>query len=185
VAVVDDDADAQAELLVEAFQAGCDSAFDELYRRSWPRVFHACLRSTGDHHEAEELAQETFARAWRALPSLSGERRWGAWLHVIAARLCVDAHRRRVVTDPLDDHEATLVSDDVALAHGERWDGARASPLGVAFELLPADQRDALRLYDLEGWTRRRVAAHLGATPGRVESLVLQARRSLRRAIED
>src|SRR5204862_4279643 len=91
-----DDVDLNRDsLLVERFQSGDTEAFDDLYRRYYARLVRFCLRRVGDPHEAEEVAQEAFVRAYRALPRLTGERRFYPWMTVIAGRLCVDSHRRR------------------------------------------------------------------------------------------
>jgi hypothetical protein len=82
-------------LLVERFQRGDRVAFDELYRRHFTRLRSFCRRRVRDPHTAEEIAQETFARAFVALPRLRGERRFYPWLSVVAGRLCVDHHRRQ------------------------------------------------------------------------------------------
>src|SRR5438046_6604393 len=90
-------------VLVERYQAGDAAAFDELYRRYYHRLERFCRKRVGDSHEAEEVAQEAFVRALSALPRLEGERRFYPWVSVIAARLCVDTHRRRSRTSPSDD----------------------------------------------------------------------------------
>ncbi len=82
------------------FQSGDGRAFEDLYRRYFQRIYRYCLKRVGDAHEAEELAQEAFVRAYSAMPKLSGERRFYPWLSVIASRLCVDTHRRRGRTSP-------------------------------------------------------------------------------------
>ena len=86
--------------LVEAWQAGDASAFDDLYRRHFDRVRAFCQRRVGDRAEAEELAQEAFVKALQALPSFDGERRFYPWMTVIASRLCIDHHRRRSRVEP-------------------------------------------------------------------------------------
>ncbi len=81
--------------LVRRFQAGDDDAFEELYRRYHDRLERFCRKRVADQHIAEEVAQEAFTRALTALPDLGGELRFYPWVSVIAARLCVDAHRRQ------------------------------------------------------------------------------------------
>ena len=71
-------------LLVLRHQGGERHAFDELYRRYHRRLVAYCQRRVGDEHVAEELAQEAFVRALRALPTFGGERRFYPWLAVIA-----------------------------------------------------------------------------------------------------
>ena len=81
-------------VLVLRHQRGEADAFDELYRRYHPRLVLYCRRRGGDPHVAEELAQEAFLRALRAMPQFGGDRRFYPWMTVIAGRLCIDHHRR-------------------------------------------------------------------------------------------
>src|SRR5438477_4866475 len=79
--------------LVELCQAGDEAAFGDLYVRYYQRLLRFCIRRVGNVHEAEEITQEAFARAFTAMPRFAGERRFYPWLTVIAARLCIDSHR--------------------------------------------------------------------------------------------
>ena len=61
---------------LERCQSGDSAAFGNLYARYYDRLLRFCLRRLNDHHEAEDAAQEAFARAWKALPRFGGERRF-------------------------------------------------------------------------------------------------------------
>src|SRR5690606_14212287 len=65
--------------LVEAWQAGDGTAFDDLYRRYFDRLRAFCRKRVGDPVEADDIAQEAFLRALQALPRLTGERRFYPW----------------------------------------------------------------------------------------------------------
>ena len=93
--------------LVERCQAGDSAAFGNLYARYYERLLRFCLRRLNDRHEAEDAAQEAFARAWKALPRFAGERRFYPWLTVIAGNICTDMLRRRSRSTPTDDMELT------------------------------------------------------------------------------
>src|SRR5687768_6769143 len=109
VAMCADDVDLDRDrALVARFQAGDAAAFDELYLTYYSRLVRFCHRRVCDQDEAEELAQEAFARAWKALPRLGGEQRFYPWLSVIAGRLCLDALRKR------SRHQALSVPAEVA-----------------------------------------------------------------------
>ena len=77
------------------------AAFDTLYECYSARLEGYCLRRLRDPHEAQDLTQEAFLRAWRALPTFGGERRFYPWLSVIASNLCTDAMRRRQRFGPI------------------------------------------------------------------------------------
>jgi RNA polymerase sigma-70 factor, ECF subfamily len=91
--------------LVERCQSGDSAAFGNLYARYYERLLRFCLRRLNDRHEAEDAAQEAFARAWKALPNFAGERRFYPWLTVIAGNICTDMLRRRSRSTPTEDVE--------------------------------------------------------------------------------
>jgi len=163
--------------LVERYQAGDGAAFDELYRRYYQRLERFCRKRVGDSHEAEEVAQEAFVRALTALPRLEGERRFYPWVSVIAARLCVDTHRRRSRTTPSDEVDTGVVDGgqdgiieavDVDLLH-------------QAMENLGPRHREVLELRENEGWSYQRIAEHYDVSLGTVEALLFRARKALKR----
>jgi RNA polymerase sigma factor (sigma-70 family) len=98
--------------LVQRYQAGDPGAFDDLYRRYFDRLHGYCARRVGDRHTAEELAQEAFLRALRAMPRFAGERRFYPWMTVIAQRLCIDHHRRNGRVEVSDDVDPGSVEPD-------------------------------------------------------------------------
>lgn len=164
-------------VLVELFQSGDGRAFEDLYKRYFQRIYRYCLKRVGDAHEAEELAQEAFVRAYSAMPRLGGERRFYPWLSVIASRLCVDTHRRRGRTHPTAQVELGVVDggqEDI-IAEVDR------EILGRALERMAPRHREVLRLREEEGWSYDRIARHLEVGVGTVEALLFRARRALRR----
>jgi RNA polymerase sigma-70 factor (ECF subfamily) len=70
--------------LVEQAQAGNNAAFDALYACYFARLERYCYSRLHDIHEAQDVAQDAFIRAWRALPNFAGDRRFYPWLSVIA-----------------------------------------------------------------------------------------------------
>lgn len=163
--------------LVEQCQEGDRAAFEDLYRRYYARLFRFCLRRMGDHHEAEEVTQEAFARAYRAMPALRGERRFYPWLSVIATRLCIDTHRRLGRTEP--SAEIDLGPADV---HPDRLEAAvDFELLSEALARLSPRHREVLELREREGWSYQRIAEYYGITLGAVEGLLFRARQALRR----
>ena len=165
-------------LLVERFQEGDAQAFDDLYRRYFARLQRYCLKRVGDPHEAEELAQEAFVRALRAMPHFDGERRFYPWMTVIAGRLCIDAHRRRHRTEPTADIDLGAVEDEAAVA-----DDADARHLAGALAQLAPRHREVLELRAVREWSYQQIADHLAVNVGTVESLLHRARKALRREL--
>ncbi|MDQ1397277.1 MAG: polymerase sigma-70 factor, subfamily, partial [Acidimicrobiaceae bacterium] len=163
--------------LVERYQAGDSAAFDELYRRYYHRLERFCLKRVGDSHEAEEVAQEAFVRALKAMPNLDGERRFYPWVSVIAARLCVDTHRRRGRTAPSADIDPGVVDGGQDLI----VEAVDIDLLRQALGNLGPRHREVLNLREQEGWSYQRIAEHYDVSLGTVEALLFRARKALKR----
>jgi len=173
-----DDVDLQRDrMLVERFQEGDDTAFETLYRRYFARLQRFCLKRVGDPLEAEEIAQEAFTRAYRALPTLAGERRFYPWMTVIAGRLCVDHHRRRGRTEPSDVIELGAVEGGQE-AIVEQADFAL---LTTALDRLAPRHREVLDMREHRGWSYQQIADHYEVSIGTVEALLFRARKALKR----
>jgi RNA polymerase sigma-70 factor (ECF subfamily) len=171
--------------LVERCQAGDSAAFGNLYARYYDRLLRFCLRRLSDRHEAEDAAQEAFARAWKALPQFAGERRFYPWLTVIAGNICTDMLRRRSRSTPTDDMELTahqpvgVVSEDtseelvLAAVDGEL--------VNRALDRLSVRHRHVLAMREGSGWTYQQIADHEGVEIGTIETLLWRARQALKR----
>jgi RNA polymerase sigma-70 factor (ECF subfamily) len=153
---------------------------------AWIRTFRGpligLLASLGNGWGlAEELAQETFARAWLARARFRGDpadtTAVGAWLRGIAIRLASEARRRAP--------QASLPPAELPAPEGEDALGAeRRERLRAAFAELGEPHRTVLRMHYLEGSSAREVAALLGITPKAVEDRLYQARKALRARLE-
>jgi RNA polymerase sigma-70 factor (ECF subfamily) len=186
LSVLHDDVDLDRDrVLVERCQSGDSSAFGELYARYYARVYRFCFRRLHDHEEAEDVAQDAFARAWRALPNFAGERRFYPWLTVIADNRCRDIQRRRVRSTPTADVDiaakqavdpvSTDTPEDVLITSVE-------GDLAVqALGRLSARHRHVLKLREGSGWTYQEIANHEGVEIRTVESLIWRARQALKR----
>ncbi|HEX7166162.1 MAG TPA: RNA polymerase sigma factor [Acidimicrobiales bacterium] len=173
-----DDVDLQRDrMLVERFQEGDSTAFDTLYRRYFARLQRFCLKRVGDPHEAEEIAQEAFAKAYRALPSLGGDRRFYPWMTVIAGRLCVDHHRRRGRSEPA----AVIDLGSVDGGQDAIVEQADLALLALAMEGLAPRHREVLDMRERLGWSYQQIADHWEVPVGTVEALLFRARKALKR----
>jgi RNA polymerase sigma-70 factor (ECF subfamily) len=171
--------------LVERCQAGDSSAFGNLYARYYERLLRFCLRRLNDRHEAEDAAQEAFARAWKALPRFAGDKRFYPWLTVIAANICTDMLRRRSRSTPTDDMELTAqqpvglvgadTSEDVVLA------AVDGELVNRALDRLSTRHRHVLAMREGSGWTYQQIADHEGVEIGTIETLLWRARQALKR----
>jgi RNA polymerase sigma-70 factor, ECF subfamily len=170
---------------VERCQAGDSAAFGNLYARYYERLLRFCLRRLNDRHEAEDAAQEAFARAWKALPNFAGERRFYPWLTVIAGNICTDMLRRRSRSTPTDDMELTAqqpvgvvgadTSEDLVLA------AVDGELVNRALDRLSTRHRHVLAMREGSGWTYQQIADHEGVEIGTIETLLWRARQALKR----
>ncbi len=171
-------------MLVLAAQAGDHDAFSELFRRHYPTIRRACARKLRDLREADEIAQAAFVRAYERLDKCGGDRRFGAWVQVIANNLCIDHLRATARTTPMDApiHAATVTtahSPEQALLNAEQ-----AQMIQRALASLPDRQRDVVVARDVDGRRPPEIAAALGLSLGAVDSLLLRARRRLAASVQ-
>ena len=163
--------------LVRRYQAGDAAAFDDLYRQYYPRLRSFCQRRVGDAHTAEEIAQESFIRAMRALPQFAGEQRFYPWMTVIAKRLCIDHHRRHARVEPNAVIDLGFVNPDLdhldtAVDHGF---------VKEAVAQLAPRHREVLDLREGQGLSYQDIADQMDVPVTTVEALLHRARKALRR----
>jgi RNA polymerase sigma-70 factor (ECF subfamily) len=148
------------------------------------RVFGVALRMLGSRAEAEEIAQEVFLRAHRAIGEFRGEARLGTWLYAIASRLCLNrlaSPDRRVVRGDEALAGVPAPAPDAAAA-AERAE--REAALHAAIAELPEDRRIVLLLRDVEGLTYDEIGEALALEPGTVRSRLHRARLQLKEKLE-
>jgi RNA polymerase sigma-70 factor (ECF subfamily) len=171
--------------LVERCQAGDSAAFGNLYARYYERLLRFCLRRLNDRHEAEDAAQEAFARAWKALPRFAGERRFYPWLTVIAGNICTDMLRRRSRSTPTDDLELSAQQPVGVAAEDTSEELVLAAVDGElvnrALDRLSTRHRHVLAMREGSGWTYQQIADHEGVEIGTIETLLWRARQALKR----
>jgi RNA polymerase sigma-70 factor (ECF subfamily) len=174
---------ASDETLVRRARDGDMAAFEELVMRHADRLFASLRRFGLDDAEAQEVAQETFLRAWRGLERFEGRSSFFTWLYRIGFN---EAHRR-LARRPV---AGTVVSSDLHPV-GEIED-ARPGPvaraeteelraaLGKALRQLPADLRAPVLLRDVEGFSTRQAAAILDLGEAAFKSRLHRGRMALR-----
>jgi RNA polymerase sigma-70 factor, ECF subfamily len=165
---------------VRAAQGGDRQAFERLYRLHANRVFAVCVRMTGDRHQAEELTQDAFVRAWDKLPQFRGDAQFGTWLHRLAVNVVLNARAgsARTIAREAEDSAAAL---DVA--------PQPAAPAGLSLDLeqaiagLPTGARRVFTLFDVYGYSHEEIADQLGITTGGSKAQLHRARMLLREAL--
>jgi RNA polymerase sigma-70 factor (ECF subfamily) len=168
-------------MLVERCQAGDRAAFDELYLRYQRRLYRFCLQRVGSAHDAEDIVQESFVRAWRALPRFAGERRFYPWLTVIAANLCVDTMRRRSRLTPVEESRITTSDTGTYDIEDAVLHEVDSKMVATAFGQLSTRHQRVLQMREGSEWSYRKIAEHEGVGVTAVETLLWRARQALKR----
>ena len=165
--------------LMRRLAEGDEAAVRDLYARFGGAVFGLARRMLGDHHLAEEAAQQTFVQAYRAAPRFDGARGGlASWLYQICRRASIDVyrkerhHQRAVSLENVDAGELTVLPPSIEGAW-ERWQ------VDEAVAALPAHQRAVIALCSYEGYTHTEAAKALGVPVGTVKSRLFKAYRAL------
>lgn len=167
-------------------------AFRFLVERYQGEVYGLALRVLGRAEDAEDMTQETFLRAFRALARYDPTRPFGAWLHTIAARLCIDHHRRNraklvSLTQPEEGtsgEERTIELEDPADRPDEEAEKSElARRLDALVQELPPDSRTAILLRHQQDLPYEEIARVLGVPIGTVKARIHRARIMLRQKL--
>jgi len=166
------------EALVAGLAADDSRAATAFVRRFQARVFGLAVTMVGDGAIAEELAQETFARAWRHAAAYDARRgRVSTWLLTITRNLAVD-HLRAKRPEPLDPaaiNEAETALWATAAAPVDNETRAETSELRDALSILPPGQRRALLLAAMFGYTAREIGEIEGIPVGTAKTRIRAA----------
>src|ERR1700756_1598162 len=173
-------------LLLAAAQAGDERAFRQLVEPYRHALEVHCYRMVGAPQDAEDLAQETLLRAWRALERFEPRVQFQTWLYRIATNACLDELERRTrrpePVDPFPDRpsgETASPTYDPAARYAIR-EGMELA-LMRAIQELPGRQRAVLIFRDVLGWTAPEVADLLESTVASVNSAPPRARAPIAR----
>jgi RNA polymerase sigma-70 factor (ECF subfamily) len=150
---------------------GDPDAFGELFRRHRDRMWAIALRTMGDPEEAADALQDALISAFRRAGSFRGEAAVTTWLHRIVINACLDRIRRRAVRPTVP-----LVDQPVPDPTGDREIGL---DVAAALARIPAEQRAALVLIDMQGYSVEEAAAILGVPTGTVKSRCARGRARL------
>ena len=168
--------------------AGSQPAFEQIVRRYQRPILSLLIRLTGDAALAEDLAQDTFVKAFRSLAAFDATRRLSAWIFRIAHNTAVDAmRRRRPPTVPIDlrsspDGPAAIDAVAPAAADPVERDALRRA-LNAAMAQLRPDQREAVALRYEEGLAFDEIGQILGIPETTARSHVHRARKELTRLL--
>ena len=175
------------QVLVERVQQGDKRAFDLLVRKYQNKIVHLVTRYLHDPVEAQDVAQEAFIKAYRALPSFRGDSAFYTWLYRIAintAKNYLLAQSRRPPGDDIDAQDAEQFSGETGLReydtpeHLVLRDEIEAT-IAAAIEALPEELRTAITLRELEGLSYEEIAQTMECPIGTVRSRIFRAREAI------
>lgn len=175
------------QLLVERVQKGDKRAFDLLVGKYQHKIVSLILRYVPDHAEAQDVAQEAFIKAYRAIARFRGDSAFYTWIYRIAintAKNYLVSQSRRPPASDIDAQDAEQFQVDTRLKD-------RGSPehellreeiertLNEAISALPEDLRVAITLRELEGMSYEEIASTMECPIGTVRSRIFRAREAI------
>jgi RNA polymerase sigma-70 factor (ECF subfamily) len=175
-------------LLVERVQSGDREAFGLLVGKYQRRLLRLVMRLVRDPAEAEDVTQEAFVKAYRALANFRGESAFYTWLYRIGvntAKNWLAAHGRRVQTvstivdDENDGFEETLQPRDEETPDRVLMSRQIGETVNAAMEALPEDLRTAISLREIEGLSYEEIAQVMDCPIGTVRSRIFRAREAI------
>jgi RNA polymerase sigma-70 factor (ECF subfamily) len=164
---------------VRGARDGSTAALDELFRAHWPAAHRAAYLIVHDSAAAEDIAQEAFLAAIRALDRFDRRRPFGPWLHRIVVNRAIDHARSRAIRREVG---AELVPESAA---AEARDGGFSDATMAALWALPAEHRGVIVMRHLLEFTPGEIARALGLPRGTVNSRLRRALDRLGERLEE
>ena len=165
---------------VLASQRGEREAFDRLVERYQRDVYRLCYRYVNNHHDANDMAQEVFLKAYRAIGRFRGDSAFSTWLYRIAVNTCLNFRSsRKPPGEELSDALPDRAPGALAAVEGEQ----RARIVRDAVMRLPEKQRATLILKIYHDLTHEEVAGVLGSSVGTVKANLFHALGNLRKLL--
>ena len=173
--------------LVKKSQLGDKSAFEELVKRHQDLVFSLSFKLTGNRELANDVAQEAFIRAWKAIDKFRGDSTFGTWIYRITVNtawtlrkkakkhysLNIEDTQEPVVIDEKKDPELVAINSDLSVV------------LRKALNQIPLDQRIIVELKNIEGRSHKEIADYLDISVTAAKVRLHRAHQKLRNILEE
>ncbi|MEW6183144.1 MAG: sigma-70 family RNA polymerase sigma factor [Bacillota bacterium] len=176
--------------LVTKAQDGDSEAFEQLVLMYQDRVYGLCYRMSGNYADAQDLAQEAFVRAYRALGKFRLEADFGTYLHKIAVNLCISFRQRNhnelSLDDPVSTEEGPLtrqVADRGQQPEEMVEESEFRNLIREGLSTLAREHQAVLVLREMEALSYEEIAVSLGVAPGTVKSRLSRAREALKKSV--
>lgn len=177
--------DADDRILIQRFLDGEKAAFERLVERYYRRIDRLAQQVVGHPAAAEDIAQEAFLRAYRAISRFRGEASFYSWLYRITLNLCLNYLRRQPKVSSVEEDTPsaqTGVSVDPSTLLEDR---ERERLVRGAIDSLPPHYRVVVVLRDLEGLSYQEIANLLSIPVGTVKSRINFAKRLLKEKLRE
>jgi RNA polymerase sigma-70 factor (ECF subfamily) len=172
--------------LIRRAQAGDTAAFTALVEMHAQFVFNLALRTLDNAHEAEDVAQQTFLRAWQGLPHFRGESRLRTWLYRIATNLCYNRlPRLKAEFAALEPEDAILSPEKPRPVETGIVTAELREQIYSAVDELPEAYRLLITLRHFDGYSYKEIAEITQLPLGTVKTGLFRAQRELRQALID
>ena len=172
--------------LISQAQEGDESAFQVIYERYFSKIALYLARMVGKNEIGSELAQETFLKVWRALPTLRQTETFVAWLYRIATRVAYDYQRHEKYSHAASyDEQPTLLN--LSFIEGPEEQVAAEELLQLALARVTLKYRACIVLYHIEGCSKSKIAELLGIRESSVNTYIsfgMEEFRQIRRSLE-
>jgi RNA polymerase sigma-70 factor, ECF subfamily len=180
----------ETELVTRA-QQGDEFAFEALYRRFARTVYTVAHHMLGNHHDADEVMQETFIRIFKNLSRLRSPQAFTAWVYQITVNLCMDYRKTRSRNrwEPLEADEERQSHFELATAKWVRnpqqvlENKELLTHISSAIDSLPGQQKAVILLHEVEGLSKKMISEILECSLVTVRTNLHHARKKLRRRL--
>jgi RNA polymerase sigma-70 factor, ECF subfamily len=166
---------------VEAVQRGDRAAFDGLVERYQRDIYRLCYRYVNDPQDANDMAQEVFLKAYKAVGRFRGDSSFSTWLYRIAVNTCLNFRSSR---RPQGEELSDALPDRQAGALARMEEDERAERVRAAVSRLPEKQRATLILKIYHELTHEEVAGIVGASVGTVKANLFHALGNLKKMLQ-
>ena len=179
---------------IKAFQAGKKAAFDELVLGHKDKVFNLCYWFVGDYQDANDLAQDVFFKAFKALKNFRFESAFSTWIYRITVNTCKNRlksfqYRLKKKFVHLDNTEAMSnpgveIADESSSPEIELDKKERMRLIKAAINSLPSNKKAVVVLRDIEGLSYEEISSVTGFNLGTVKSKLARARQDLKEMLK-
>ncbi|MDF1657218.1 MAG: sigma-70 family RNA polymerase sigma factor [Verrucomicrobiales bacterium] len=180
--------------LIDRSRDGDTEAFDELVRKYTPKLYGLVYHMTSNHEDTNDVLQDVFAKAYRALKRFKGKSTFYTWIYSIATNMTLNflkkRNRRRGMS--LDDVDMAIQNDPDFIEATSKSDPVREANiselqerLNMAMQELSEDHRAVVTMFDIQGMPHAQISKILGVSEGTIRSRLFYAHRQLQTYLDD